>query len=66
MCWSKPTKESISAFFFPSQVDKMSLTHTSLPAQSLIYMLAVSKSIPRKEVMVNGPSTFPSANGTHT
>ena len=42
----------------------MSLIHTSLPAGSLIYVLAVSKSIPRKEVMVDGPFTFPSVNGT--
>ena len=52
------------AFFFSSQVDKMSLIHTSLPARSMISMLAVSKSIPRKEIVVDGPTTFPSANGT--
>ena len=66
-CWSKPTKESISrfvAFFFSSQVDKVSLIRANLSPGSLISIRAVSKSIPRNEIVVDGPSTFSSANGT--
>ena len=63
-CWSRPTKESISrfvAFFFSSQVDKVSLIRTSLSSGSQISIRTVSNSIPRKEIVVDSPSTFSSA-----